>query len=89
MAGLIENGVVRRNELVGPSIYLMQIELPETARKAKPGQFIHIKINDGTHLLRRPISIAGADIKRRNRNYLSRGGYWNEEDVYVERRRYR
>lgn len=64
MAGIIENGVVRRNELVGPSIYLMQIELPETARKAKPGQFIHIKINDGIHLLRRPISIAGADIKK-------------------------
>ena len=42
----------------------MQIELPLTAREAKPGQFIHMKVNDPRYLLRRPISIAGTDPEK-------------------------
>lgn len=64
MAGYIEKGAIRRHELVGPDIWRMEIELPRTARDAKPGQFINIKINDNTKLLRRPISIAGTDPGR-------------------------
>lgn len=59
MAGYIEKGAIRRHELVGPSIWRMEIELPRTAREAQPGQFIDVKINDASRLLRRPISIAG------------------------------
>ena len=64
MAGFIEKGVIRRHELVGPSIWRMDIELPRTAREALPGQFINIKIPDSSKLLRRPISIAGTDPGR-------------------------
>lgn len=64
MAGYIEKGAIRRHELVGPDIWRMEIELPRTARDARPGQFINIKINDNTKLLRRPISIGGTDPGR-------------------------
>ena len=64
MSGYIEKGAIRRHELVGPEIWRMEIELPRTAAEAKPGQFIDIHINDGVHLLRRPISIAGTDPGR-------------------------
>jgi len=64
LAGYIEKGAIRRHELVGPEIWRMEIELPRTARDAKPGQFIDIRIPDGTRILRRPISIAGTDPGR-------------------------
>lgn len=59
MAGRIEKGSIRRHVLVGPDIWRMEIELPRTAAEAVPGQFINIRIPDGTRILRRPISIAG------------------------------
>lgn len=61
MAGYVEKGVIRLHEKVGHDIWRMQIELPQTAKSALPGQFIHIKINDPSKLLRRPISIAGIE----------------------------
>ena len=61
MAGYVEKGTIMLHEQVGPSIWRMQLELPLTARDAKPGQFIHIKVNDPRYILRRPISIAGTD----------------------------
>lgn len=59
MAGYLEKGAIRRHELVGPDIWRMEIELPRTAGEAVPGQFINIRVPDGLHILRRPISIAG------------------------------
>lgn len=59
MAGYLEKGAIRRHELVGPDIWRMEIELPRTASEAVPGQFINIRVPDGLHILRRPISIAG------------------------------
>lgn len=59
--GFVEKGRIFRHELVGPSIWRMVIELPRTAALARPGQFIHVKVNDPSRILRRPISIAGAD----------------------------
>lgn len=59
MAGYVEKGTIMLHEQVGPDIWRMQLELPLTARDAKPGQFIHIKVNDPRYILRRPISIAG------------------------------
>lgn len=49
---------------MGPSIYLMDLELPKIAKDAQVGQFIHIRINDERYILRRPISIAGADPEK-------------------------
>ena len=64
MAGVIEKGIIRRHDLVGPDIWCMDIELPHTAKTARPGQFINIKIGDASRILRRPISIAGTDPGR-------------------------
>lgn len=61
MAGYVEKGFIRLHEKVGNDVWRMQIELPQTAKSALPGQFLHIKINDPSKLLRRPISIAGAE----------------------------
>ena len=46
---------------LNPTVTLMDIEAPLVAAKAKPGQFIHVKVNDPTCILRRPISIAGTE----------------------------
>lgn len=61
MSGYIEKGVIRLHEKVGTDIWRMQAELPRTAKDAKPGQFVHVSVNDASKLLRRPISIAGTD----------------------------
>ena len=61
MSGYIEKGVIRLHEKVGTDIWRMQAELPLTAKEAKPGQFVHVSVNDSCKLLRRPISIAGTD----------------------------
>ena len=61
MAGFVEKGRIMLHEQVGPEIWRMQLELPLTAKAAKPGQFIHVKVNDPRYILRRPISIAGTD----------------------------
>ena len=41
---------------------IMRLRAPKTAKKAKPGQFVHIRVSD-TLPLRRPISIMLADPK--------------------------
>ena len=57
MSGFVEKGIIRVHNHVGPDIWLMQIELPRIAKEAKPGQFVHVKVNDPRWILRRPISI--------------------------------
>ena len=64
MSGFVEKGIIRVHNHVGPDIWLMQIELPRIAKEAKPGQFVHVKVNDPRYILRRPISIAGTDAGR-------------------------
>lgn len=64
MSGFVEKGIIRVHNHVGPDIWLMQIELPRIAKEAKPGQFVHVKVNDPRWILRRPISIAGTDPGR-------------------------
>lgn len=47
-----------KKESLGPSYYRIGFEAPEIARLAHPGQFLHIRINEGIDpLLRRPFSI--------------------------------
>lgn len=51
--------VVNENVKIAENTYRMLISAPDTARLAKPGQFVHVKIpNDRSLLLRRPISIS-------------------------------
>ncbi len=38
-------------------IYLLQLNSPYLAKRVKPGQFIHIKVDDETTILRRPLSL--------------------------------
>ena len=46
------------NEVVAEAHYLLRCECPEIARHARPGQFVHVSITDGTGLLlRRPFTI--------------------------------
>lgn len=61
MSKFVEHGPIMVHEHVGPGIWRMVIHLPKTAKEAVPGQFIHISMMDGLHILRRPISIAGTD----------------------------
>lgn len=46
------------NKMVAPGIYQMTFSCADIARSASPGQFVHIKINDSGHILRRPFSIS-------------------------------
>lgn len=51
-----------RHEKVAPDHYLMRVLVPEIAKKAKPGQFVHVLPGSTMDpLLRRPISLHGID----------------------------
>jgi dihydroorotate dehydrogenase electron transfer subunit len=52
-------GIITKNNPLNHQIYRMEIDCPDIAAEAKPGQFIQIKsTDDGAPLLNRPISIA-------------------------------
>ncbi|HMM20951.1 MAG TPA: dihydroorotate dehydrogenase electron transfer subunit [Selenomonadales bacterium] len=54
--------LVRDQKTIGPLVKLLTLEAPEIAKNARPGQFVHLRVNDGpAPLLRRPLSLAGAD----------------------------
>lgn len=47
---------------VGPDYYLLELTAPEIACQAQPGQFVHVKCQEGKDpLLRRPFSFYGID----------------------------
>lgn len=56
---------VLKNQKIGKigATYQMELECPEVAKEAKPGQFIIVKCGGGI-LLRRPFSIAGVEKER-------------------------
>ena len=57
-----ETGKVLLNEKVGKDIWRMELKCPWIAKKAKPGQFVNVRINDVAEpLLRRPLSLHGID----------------------------
>lgn len=49
---------IKSNVEVAPTIFKMELDAPELAKKAKPGQFINIKIPSDEFILRRPLGIA-------------------------------
>ena len=49
---------ISKNQVIAPGYFLMEIESPEIAGEAEPGQFVMIKTRDGLEpLLRRPLSL--------------------------------
>ena len=51
-------GEIIANDLLKPDYYMVKFFAPEIAEKARPGQFVHVRIEEGSvHLLRRPFSI--------------------------------
>jgi len=53
---------LRHREEVAPGHHLLELEAPDIAAHAVPGQFVHVRVSDASDpLLRRPISIARAD----------------------------
>ena len=62
MTGIEQIGTIITNEPIAPSIYRMIISAPDIAVQAVPGTFVHFGLLGGSeHILRRPISLAGAD----------------------------
>jgi dihydroorotate dehydrogenase electron transfer subunit len=59
----LEAAVVLSNKDIGKGVKEMLLCAPRIAAMAQPGQFVHLRVAQGTYhpLLRRPISIAGAD----------------------------
>ena len=56
---------ILHQERVAPQIFLLRLRSPQIAREARPGQFVHLRIREGTDpLLRRPFSIHRADRER-------------------------
>jgi ferredoxin--NADP+ reductase len=52
--------ILRKQELV-PTIYLMDISAPRIARKAQPGQFVILRIDEKGERI--PLTIADFDRK--------------------------
>jgi dihydroorotate dehydrogenase electron transfer subunit len=53
------------HEKIAPDHYLMRVLAPEIAKKAKPGQFVHVLPGSTMDpLLRRPISLHGIDLAK-------------------------
>lgn len=61
MPKIVEIGKIVENKQIITDVYQLIVALPQIAKLARPGQFLHVKITGGATLLRRPISIADAD----------------------------
>lgn len=59
-------GKILLNERVAKDVYKMILEFDDLPQDIKGGQFAHVKLNDGSHLLRRPFCICDYDIKRKS-----------------------
>jgi dihydroorotate dehydrogenase electron transfer subunit len=58
---VVEAQIVRNSE-IGNQVKELVLYAPEIAAMAKPGQFLHVRVAKSYHpLLRRPLSISGAD----------------------------
>ena len=56
----ISEATIKKNLLIAPDIYRMELELAQDVN-ALPGQFVNVYLDDGAHLLPRPISICMAE----------------------------
>ncbi len=53
----VVQATIIKHKMVAESIYDMTIDAPEIAQNARAGQFLSVYLDDGEHLLPRPISI--------------------------------
>ncbi len=54
--------ILAHREKVSPGHYLLYLDCPEIAETSEPGQFVHLRVGDGTDpLLRRPFSVMLTD----------------------------
>ena len=59
---MVEKAKILINENVGKDIWRMELRAPFIAGKARPGQFVNVRLSERTDpLLRRPISLHGID----------------------------
>ena len=60
----VEQARVLLNEPVGPQVMRLRLAAPEIACRARPGQFVNVKVSGSlAPLLRRPFGVAGLDAK--------------------------
>ncbi len=53
------------NEKVAKDIYKMVLQFEDMPSEIKGGQFVHVKLNDSAHILRRPFCICDYDMERK------------------------
>ena len=53
------------NEKVAKDIYKMVLQFDDMPDEIKGGQFVHVKLNDSAHILRRPFCICDYDMERK------------------------
>jgi len=65
MTGIKQIGTIIYNEPVAQSVYKMVVNAPDIAKAAVPGTFVHFGLmQDSSHILRRPISLAETDSEK-------------------------
>ena len=64
MVKIIEQAAVVENTLLAPGVFRLVAKAPKIAEQCAPGQFVMLRVTPlADPLLRRPISIAGADAQ--------------------------
>lgn len=59
------NAKILSNRPVGPGYYYLELAAGPVEEKARPGQFLHVKVNEGFYpLLRRPFSLHEIDREK-------------------------
>lgn len=62
----IENMIIKKQVEIAPNIYHLQLQGENVAEMSDPGQFVHLRIDDGINpTLRRPLSICDVDMKEK------------------------
>ncbi|NLM03408.1 MAG: dihydroorotate dehydrogenase electron transfer subunit [Clostridiales bacterium] len=57
----MRNVIIEKNHKIAPDIYEMILLSKELSHEGFPGKFVNLYLNDGAHLLPRPISICEVD----------------------------
>lgn len=61
----VEQALILSNQALSSDVYRMVVQSPQIAHDSMPGQFVMIRLSDKLDpLLRRPLSIAGADPQK-------------------------
>lgn len=78
MKKLITAEVTGNNE-IAPGVFDMFLSAPHIAETALPGQFVQVYVNDGAHLLPRPLSVCGVEPCSGNVRLVYRVVGWGTE----------